>query len=755
MNPRLPLRAALALGLLLALGPASADPLSPLYFEDLSALSGGPVDFATPKSTLEKAAAAFVDVDGDGWDDLITLAGRGERFGLFLNRPDGTGARMLTRSAPNTGLDSGPAFARDGAAITAGDVDGDGDEDLFIGCSFNRDLFPAGDGENLLLLNDGNGYFTDVLAEVGLTDGDNTTAACVLFDMDLDGDLDLFFVNTNTQFLGKHGDGEAHLFRNTLAETGELRFVEETLVRGIREDGRVCWAVTAPDYDGDGFPDLLISHDMSPRTQLFRNDGTGRFTEVSEQSGSGQGDDGQLSTFGNDAQSGMGIDAGDIDNDGDLDIYITNIEQNPLYVNNGDSTFTELGETAGVRAGGVTWGCTFADFDLDGFLDLYVAGGDVWMSSHEGVVSFLFRNRGDGTFEEVWATSGMRRDYPMHREMGSAIADFDGDGRPDLIVVRAHKEGASPYLYRNRTETHGARYVAFELKGDGVRSNTSAIGARIRIQPRDPTGSLLTNLFQLREIAGSVGRGSRSSLVQTFGVGPLAETVDVEVVWPRQGALQERTDRFEGLAVGRRYTITETSGLAPVLEADASAEVAGGAESTVPVAGAQAPRDPTTLAIESGPAWAALERTLDGSWRLRVTPPNPIVAIEESVTLVTHHPITAEPIRQALTLTVRGRPEITGIPARRSKKRVIVHGMNFDPGSIRVLIDGLPSPKVKVKKRGREADGDGTVVRVAVPKSLRKRFRDGAHEVVVVEPRTDYQTPPQLYLPKGVLPKVE
>src|SRR5262245_263586 len=291
----------------------------PLRFQEMSTLSGGTIDFGEPRSDLEKCTCAFFDADGDGWDDLLCLAGIGQGWRYFLTRDDGAGGRTFVPAPPGSGFDTGAPMHRDGGGLAVADIDGDGDEDVYVGCTWNTTL-PIGAGRNLLLLNDGAGNFTDVAEQVGLVDGDNTTCGMVLFDMDLDGDLDLLTCNTNFPAGAKDGDGLAHLFRNTLKETGALGFVDEAGSRGISENGKAVWVVIATDYDGDGDPDLLIGHDINGLTQLFENDGTGHFEDVSSVSGAGEGNDQTPSTFGDDTAQAMGAAMADVENDGDLDL---------------------------------------------------------------------------------------------------------------------------------------------------------------------------------------------------------------------------------------------------------------------------------------------------------------------------------------------------------------------------------------------------------------------------------------------------
>ncbi|MHC4821803.1 MAG: CRTAC1 family protein, partial [Planctomycetota bacterium] len=611
----------MALGavVLLAGTSVSSESATPtLTFRDLSAVSGGPVDFGTPYSSVEKASGGFVDVDGDGWDDLITLTGKDLPCGYFLNRPAEGGGREYVPAPPGNGLDEGEPLAQDGASITSGDVDNDGDVDLYIGCAWNHAL---GHGGNILLLNNGSGEFEDVTDDAGLRDRFSTTAACAFFDMDLDGDLDLVVMNSDFPGADKAGDGKTYLYRNTLAETGELLFVDETEERLDTRANVGAWAVVAPDLDMDGDPDLILTRDIEGLTQFYRNDGTGHFTDESSLMGSGSGDDAVPSTFGNDSRNAMGADVADTNNDGYIDLYISDIGTNALYLGNADGTVTERGRTSRVLGGTVSWGCAFADFDLDGWVDLHVAAGDFYDSYRESIRPFLYQNRGDGKFDEVFDGSGLRHDPPLHREVGSSISDFDGDGRVDVLVVRAERAGASPYLYRNTTDTGDARWITVRLRGDGGRSNVSAVGAKIRVWPRDADGALLPGLAQLREVMASRGRACTFSLAQTFGLGCDAETVDVEVTWPRAGSMKERRDLYVGLPVNTTHLLVDDIARQPRLDVAMEATVLAGSSTTLSIAGLEEFEVPPTIELESAPDWVSLETGEESGPKLTLLPP--------------------------------------------------------------------------------------------------------------------------------------
>jgi hypothetical protein len=715
----------------------------PLQFREISAHSGGAIDFGTPKSDVEKCTCAFFDADGDGWDDLISLAGRGQGWRYFLNRDDGSGGRTFIPAPPGNGLDAGAPMERDGAGLAVADVDGDGDEDLYVGCGWN-DALPVGTGRNLLLLNDGAGNFTDVAEALGLADGDNTTCGMVLFDMDLDGDLDLLSSNTDFPNTGKAGDGLTHLFRNTLKENGELGFVEETAQRGIVEDGKAVWAAIATDYDADGDPDVLITHDLQGLTQLFRNDGTGHFTEVTGTAGAGEGDDQTPSTFGDDTSQAMGASVADVENDGDLDLFISDAPRQCFYENLGDGTFAMRDNRHGLQARTVGWGVSFADFDLDGWIDLYLAAGDFWNSTRSNVRPWLYKNCGDGTFSDVWPDSEMPHEPPLHRQQGTATADFDRDGRPDLFVTRAERAGASPYLFRNVSETFGRRWLEVRVVGGGVTTNVSAIGAKLRVHPRDDSGARIAGLSQLREIASSDSRASRSSLTQHVGLGVDAVSADIEVEWPRAGGLASRRTLYEDVPLDRVVRIDELPRtpqwrLAPVARVD----VPDGREVVVPCTG-EGESDPlTTLRVESGPAWLAAGPWQDGR-TVRIAAPR----VEEletlgAVLLATAQGAADPESRQSLDVRVVPAPSI-GRAARRSARTLRIDGDHLDVPGLAFSIDGIACELRSVRQRSGAHGAAPQRAVIRFPKSLRKAVRGHGPVLRIVEPVAGFEATAEL-----------
>jgi hypothetical protein len=734
-------RSAVAAAVLVAApGGAGGLPEPAFLFTELSTLSGGPVDFEAPVSQGEKATGAFVDVDGDGWDDIVALGGAGEPCQLLLNVDDGEGGRTFVPAPPGHGLATGQPFLMDASVVSAADVDNDGDQDLFLGGGYNT-VLPT--GKNALLLNDGTGTFTDVAEAAGVAGGDSDTSCAVLFDADMDGDLDLFTADCNAPGIGHFGDGKPRLYRNLLKEGGTLVFedISDTNLVGAA-NSKGAWAALALDTDSDGDQDLVFTHDLLGPTQLLANNGSGLFSDVSSLSGrSINGSDG---TFGNDTPNGMSVDAVDVDHDGVLDFYIADINDNALYhgLPGFPGQYEQVGSPRGVSAGGVTWGSVFSDFDLDGHPDLYVAGGDFDDAQRITMRPWLYRNNGTGNFAEVDRTeAGLRHDTPKHREMGSAVADYDGDGDPDLLVVRAEDSGASPYLYRNDTAAAANRWIALRLRGDGVLSNRDAIGARIRVTPKDAFGDPILLLRQLREVHSSQGRGSRNSLSAPFGLGPDAVSADVEVLWPRVGPLASRRIVYRSLPIDTVVTITDDPEIVPppTLVPAVESAVPCGRATSIPLA-STGDDPPETAVLESGPEWASLAQDGDGAWRLDVDPPASSSHATFPITILSGP--SGEPgAYTTVTVAVLTTPWVDEVSVRRKGRLLVVTGRNFRKSLADVSLGDTPAKRIVYVKKPLEADGDFTVLRVFLPK-LPPEIREAAQDLVVSDAVTQRASVP-------------
>ena len=383
------------------------------------------------------AGCAWADYDNDGFDDLFVANNNSsERNFLYRNNGDGTFTRM-DNSAVSAGANS--------VGCVWGDYDNDGYLDLFVcnGGGSNR-------GNNFLYRNLGNGTFTRI-DTLPLT-GDSFFALTGAWgDSDNDGYLDVFVTASN-------GDRK-RLYRNNGNGTFE-RLTSDPLGSA---DGNILGCAWG-DYDNDGRPDLFVSGGFQGANRLYHNKGAGVFVRVTN---------GDVPNEGG-AAVGSGCAWGDYDNDGHLDLFVAKgglrtIQSDALYHNNGDGTFTRLTEGSIVNEAGNHVGCAWADYDNDGNLDLFV-------TAQLGQHNLLYHNNGDGTFTSV--TEGNIVTDTSYSPNG-AWADYDNDGFLDLFVANgAFTIGsANNFLYHN--DGNANRWL--KIKCVGGPSNRAAIGAKVRV----------------------------------------------------------------------------------------------------------------------------------------------------------------------------------------------------------------------------------------------------------------------------------
>jgi enediyne biosynthesis protein E4 len=425
------------------------------------------------------SGVALFDADGDGDLDALLLTGAPlpgtapqatrHRCRLFLN--DGTG--RFADATDGAGIDyDGFAYG-----VAVGDVDGDGDEDVLI----------TGYRKQAFYRNRGDGTFENATDQAGLRD-DRWTTSAVFFDYDGDGDLDLYVAAYGDFDPATHvpctlrgreiycGPDKYHglpdrLYRND----GHGRFTDVTERAGMAGATGLGLGVLAFDYDNDGDQDLYVANDSTPNF-LFLNhldQGKAAFTEEALMLGAAYGPSAK-------AEAGMGVDAGDYDDDGDLDVTVTNIDNqtNSLYRNDGDfvmesSYAVGLGAPTLPRVG---FGTRFLDYDLDGDLDLVVTNGHIMDNVGEirqgaqfAQPNMIFENRG-GTFVEACKDC-----LPKGVGRGLAVGDVDGDGDEDFLV---NNNGGAPYLFLNVAERRGEA-IGLRLEGAPPRSNRDAYGARV------------------------------------------------------------------------------------------------------------------------------------------------------------------------------------------------------------------------------------------------------------------------------------
>jgi hypothetical protein len=434
---------------------------------------------------------AIGDFDNDG-DDDVYISRINESNMLYQNNGDGSYSDI----AEFAGVD----VAGNTHASVWGDFDNDGYLDLYVG---NRE------SANNLYQNNGDGTFTDIAVSAGV-DILGKPRSVLVADVDRDGWLDIYVANIL---------GENALFRNN----GDLTFTDITQSSGT-SDPQLSMGAMFFDYDNDGDPDLYLTHDGNQAYKLLQNDGAGKFTDVSAASGT------------NYEGLGMGVDFGDINNDGWLDIYITNLSYNTLYLNNGDGTFSNISENAMITDPGMGWGTTFLDYNNDGLQDIYMVN-DSYFSP---LPNILYRNKGDLTFEIVSDNSSIAN---MYGSYGTACTDFNHDGRIDIFLTNSGSDGNQ--LFRNEMSDVGNW---FKVKLVGTVSNRSAIGARVTLSTGD-------KIF-VDEVCGGSGYASQNSLTLHFGLGDLELIEEMTIRWPNG-----LVETYPNLPVNQTMTATENESI--------------------------------------------------------------------------------------------------------------------------------------------------------------------------------------------------
>jgi len=467
---------------------------------------------------------AAADFDADNDIDFYLVGGDGEANAFYRN--DGNNQFTDISSSLNldvTHLGSGPAFA---------DIDGDGDLDLFVG---------AVEGDPFYLFRNDAGLFTDITALSGIAVTAANSISASFADYDLDGDLDIFLAHwgndpePDTQSLWQNnGDGT---FVSASVQSG----IADELIApgGLASLFDYSFAAVFSDIDRDSDPDILLSSDFGT-SKIFENNGDGTFINITDRSIIID-------------RNGMGGVAGDYDNDGDMDWFVTSIfdtgdpiDPNPgnrLYRNDGNNVFTDVTDAAGVANGGWGWGTCMQDFDNDGDLDIFhVNGWDQVDPRDEGGPNDFtfdqiryFESQGDGTFIEAAQEAGL-----IDTGQGRGVACFDSDRDGDIDLVLTNNQAVkSTAFYRNELSGNN-RYLSVRLQGNGL--NTSAIGALIEITDGTRT--------QFREIRASNNFVSQSPAEAHFGLGQ-ASFVDLAVFWPDGAQIM-----MPGVAADQLFTIT-------------------------------------------------------------------------------------------------------------------------------------------------------------------------------------------------------
>ena len=498
------------------------------------------------------SGVAFFDYDGDGWLDVFLVnSSRIEGFPattapsnkLFHNNRDGTFSDVTEKA--------GLARSGWGQGVCIGDFDNDGYDDLFVTYW----------GEDLLFHNNGDGTFTEVGRKAQVA-GDATrwSTGCAFVDYDRDGWLDLLvthYVDFSLKTAQDPGSNPYCVYRGLPVMCGprglkperstlyhnnrDGTFTDVSAKSGISAKGDLFgMGVLVGDFDNDGWPDIYVASDSTP-SQLWMNNHDGTFREEGTLRGVAYSSEGM-------EEAGMGVAAGDYDNDGWLDLLKTNFsdEAPNLYHNDGKAIFSDQSGAASLnrRTHFVGWGCGFFDPDNNGLLDALYCNGHVYpeltrihadTAYREPLV--LYRNLGNGRFEDVSEMAGEVFRTPGTGR-GCAFGDFNNDGCVDVVI---NHQGGSPGLL-NFKATNDHHWI--NLKLVGKRSNRSAIGARVRC--------VAGPLAQIGEVRSGGSYLSQSDLRLHFGLAEQGSVDLIEIFWPSGGV-----DRLKHIASDQFLRVEE------------------------------------------------------------------------------------------------------------------------------------------------------------------------------------------------------
>ena len=501
---------------------------------------------------------AFYDFDHDDWLDIFLVngtrlegfpAGKEPISRLFKNNRDGTFTDITAKS--------GMTRSGWGQGCCVGDFDNDGLNDLFVTYY----------GQNILYKNHGDGTFTDVTGKAGLLQKTRRwNSGCAFVDYNRDGLLDLFVCNyidfdINTAPLpeaagcaykgiqvacgppGLNG-GANLLYRNN----GDGTFSDVSESSGIRNTiGTYALSVVVADLDNDGWPDIYVANDSTAAT-YYLNQKNGTFKDEAIEAGVAYSPDGK-------PQAGMGVAVGDFNRDGLLDIVKTNFagDTDSLYQNLGDGSFEDHTYLSGlgVNTRYLGWGVAFLDLDNDGWLDIFISNGHVYpevdnshIDSPYAEHKYVYRNLRNGQFEEITAIAGSGMTAPVPAR-GCAFGDYDNDGDLDIIVNCVN---AKPQLLRCDSSI---KRNFIKVRTVGTKSNRSGIGARIIVTAQNEPGAK-TPLRQIDEVRSGGSYFSQNDMRLHFGLDRAQKVDTLEILWP-----SGRRDVLSNLPANRLYVVEE------------------------------------------------------------------------------------------------------------------------------------------------------------------------------------------------------
>ncbi len=473
-----------------------------LLFEDVATLKGVGVSYGTGNFG---GGISFCDYDNDGWDDITISSETGEKVKVFRN---------VNGSFQLVSMPFSETFQT--KQIIWVDIDNDGDKDFHA---------VSDDNVNVLYRNDGNNQFTNISATSGLFTSNLYSFGTSWGDYNSDGYLDVFISNLDNITQNQRN----YLYKNN----GDNTFTDVTASSGIDFDNNLTFCVAFFDYDNDGDQDIYLANDRTTElNKLYRNNGNETFTDVSAISNTDV------------SMSAMSTTIDDYNNDGWLDIYITNtasiipgaVEGNALLENNGDGTFTNVAVESGTQFSSFGWGAVFLDADLNGDKDLYVSG-PLDGSVPSLLPSAFYENDGDNTYT-IPSNIGFQND--TRESYANALGDFNNDGKPDIVVLN---EDENIFLWENKS-TNTGNYLKVKL--EGTQSNRDGIGSWIEVS----AGGKVQYSYTL------CGEGyiSQNSNTEIIGIGNATNIDYVKVTW-----LSGIVDTFTNVAPNQTLTIVENS----------------------------------------------------------------------------------------------------------------------------------------------------------------------------------------------------
>lgn len=456
----------------------------------------------------EGGGVSFCDFNGDGWDD-ITFSSATDTPVLFFQNNEGTFSQVTFDMVDPNYNTKHPVWL---------DYDNDGDKDFFV---------TSNTGFNRLYQNQGDMTFVDVTETSGIDGNTPLSTGCAWGDYDNDGFLDVMICKY---------DFTSEIYNQLYHNEGDGTFTNVTVASGVADlEAVLCLNAVFCDFNNDGWQDIYINNDRTYYDNYFlKNNGDGTFTDISVSSGADV------------AMDAMSATVEDFDNDGWVDIYITNTdspfadpEGNALLSNNGDETFTNIAGMTGTVFNSFGWGALFLDADLDTFNDIYVSGAFTDTQPAMLLPSAFYHNQGNDTCL-IPETAGFDDDIQV--SYGNALGDFNNDGLPDMVVIN---DNSLPFLWENQTDTSN-NYLKVKL--EGVSSNKDGIGSKLEVSAGGKV--------QYRYVALGEGYLSQNSNTELFGVGE-STTIDyVKVTW-----LSGTVDIYNNVAPNQTLEVVEGSTL--------------------------------------------------------------------------------------------------------------------------------------------------------------------------------------------------